>query len=399
MNLRILIAPSGFKESLGADEVADCIAEGMRRAMPKAKFVKAPLVDGGEGFAKALVDATNGTLHTLTVTGPVGQPVEAHFGILGGAGPRTAVLEMAAAAGLRLVPRGMRNPLITTTYGVGELIKAALDAGAQRILIGCGDSGTNDGGAGAAQALGVRFLDCDNAPLGWGGGELTRLCHIDLSQRDPRLDQVQIDVAVNWHNVLCGLKGVARVFGPQKGATPEQVAALEKALSHFAGIIEADLDMDVRTAPGTGASGGLGAGLIAFTGATLHPRYEIVMQYLELDALLTQADLVITAEGGIDFQTPQGKIPAEVATRAKKLGLPVFALVGTIGQGAEINYKHGIDSMASILAAPCSLIEAIHQTRELLIRAAERTARTIDIGLQLQPAFQPVRRKPHLFAA
>ena len=157
--------------------------------------------------------------------------------------------------------------------------------------------------------------------------------------------------------------------------------------------------MDVRTAPGTGASGGLGAGLIAFTGATLHPRYEIVMQYLELDALLTQADLVITAEGGIDFQTPQGKIPAEVATRAKKLGLPVFALVGTIGQGAEINYKHGIDSMASILAAPCSLIEAIHQTRELLIRAAERTARTIDIGLQLQPAFQPVRRKPHLFAA
>lgn len=399
MNLSILIAPSGFKESLGADEVADCIAEGMQRALPKATFVKAPLVDGGEGFAKALVGVTKGTLHELVVTGPVGQPVQSHFGFLGGAGPRTAVLEMAAAAGLRLVPRQMRNPLITTTYGVGELIKAALDAGAERILIGCGDSGTNDGGAGAAQALGIRLLDCENAPLSWGGGELARLCHIDLSNRDPRLDQVQIDVAVNWHNVLCGPKGVARVFGPQKGATPQQVAALDHALSHFAGVIEADLGMDVRTAPGTGASGGLGAGLQALLGAELHPRYDIVMQYLELDTLLTQADLVVTAEGGIDFQTPRGKIPAEVATRAKKHGLPVVALAGTIGQGAEINYNHGIDAMASILTAPCSLTEAIHQARELLIRAAERTARTIDIGLQLQPAFQPIQRKAQALPA
>lgn len=383
MTLHILIAPSGFKESLGADEVADCISEGMKQILPDAHFTKAPLVDGGEGFTKALVAATDGTLHEVTVTGPVGQPVASHFGFLGGAGPRTAVLEMAAAAGLRLVPRNLRNPLVTTTYGVGELVKHALDAGAERILIGCGDSGTNDGGAGAAQALGIRLQDCDGFALGQGGGELRRLCHIDRSRRDPRLDHVQIDVAVNWHNVLCGPKGVARVFGPQKGATPEQVQALEAALSQFAGVIEADLGVDVRTAPGTGASGGLGAGLMALLGAKLHPRYEIVMNYLELDSLLRQADLVITAEGGIDFQTPRGKIPAEVATRAKAFGLPVIALAGTIGQGAEINHQFGIDSFASILTAPCSLSEAITQAHELLVRAAEQTARMLLIGRQL----------------
>lgn len=383
MYLRILIAPSGFKESLGADEVADCISEGMGQVMPYASFTKAPLVDGGEGFTKALVAATGGTLHHVTVTGPVGQPVPSHFGFLGGGGLRTAVLEMAAAAGLRLVPRDLRNPLVTTTYGVGELIKHALDAGAHRILVGCGDSGTNDGGAGAAQALGIRLQDCDGVTLGHGGGELVRLCHIDRRGGDPRLDQVQIDVAVNWHNVLCGPKGVARVFGPQKGATSAQVKRLEDGLSQFAGVINADLGIDVSAGPGTGASGGLGAGLMALLGAKLHPRYDIVMQYLELDTLLSRADLVVTAEGGIDFQTPRGKIPVEVATRAKAFGLPVIALAGTIGQGAEENYRHGIDSIAGILSRPCSLPEAIDQAHDLLVRAAERTARLLLIGQRL----------------
>ena len=383
MNLRILIAPSGFKESLGADEVADCISEGMGQVMPHASFTKAPLVDGGEGFTKALVAATGGTLHQVTVTGPVGQPVPSHFGFLGGGGQRTAVLEMAAAAGLRLVPRDLRNPLVTTTYGVGELIKHALDAGAQRILVGCGDSGTNDGGAGAAQALGIRLQDCDGVTLGRGGGELARLCHIDRSSRDPRLDQVQIDAAVNWHNVLCGPKGVARVFGPQKGATAAQVKQLEDGLSQFAGVIHADQGINVYDGPGTGASGGLGAGLMALLGAKLHPRYDIVMQYLELDTLLSRADLVVTAEGGIDFQTLRGKIPVEVATRAKLFGLPVIALAGTIGQGAEENYRHGIDSIAGILSRPCSLPEAIDQAHDLLVHAAERTARLLLIGQRL----------------
>ncbi|WP_197985137.1 glycerate kinase [Leptolyngbya sp. Cla-17] len=261
--LRILIAPSGFKESLEADEVADCIATGILRVMPDANIQKAPLVDGGEGFTKALVKATDGTLYAQTVLGPVGQPVESHFGLLGGAPVKTAVLEMAAAAGLRLVPRDARNPLTTTTYGVGELIKAALDKGAERILIGCGDSGTNDGGAGMAQALGVRFLDAAGCELGLGGDQLIRLHAIDVSDRDSRLDQVQIDVACNWHNVLCGPKGVARVFGPQKGASPETVEQLAAALDHYAAVIKRDLGLDVKEMPGSGASGGLGTGLHA----------------------------------------------------------------------------------------------------------------------------------------
>jgi glycerate 2-kinase len=283
---------------------------------------------------------------------------------------------------------------VTTTYGVGELIKYALDAGAERILVGCGDSGTNDGGAGAAQALGIRLQDSNGLELGQGGGELVHLRHVDCSQRDPRLAHVQIDVAVNWHNVLCGPKGVARVFGPQKGATPQQVQHLELALAQFASVIAADLDVDVHNGPGTGASGGLGAGLTALLGAKLHPRYDIVMQYLELDSLLRQSDLVVTAEGGIDFQTPKGKIPVEVATRAKAFGLPVIALAGTIGQGAEINYQHGIDSFASILSAPCSLTEAIAQARELLVRAAEQTARMLLIGQQLGAPGSPMPLRP-----
>jgi glycerate kinase len=383
VTLHILIAPSGFKESLGAEEVADCIAKGILRALPDARIQKAPLANGGEGFAKALVAATGGTLHSVTVTGSVAQPVDAHYGFLGGTDARTAVLEMASAAGLRLVPHDARNPLKTTTYGVGELIKAALDAGAKRLLIGCGDSGTNDGGAGMAQALGVRLLDAAGNELGWGGGELARLEHIDLTGRDPRLDRVQIDAAVNWHNVLCGPNGVARVFGPQKGASPEIIERLEAALRHYAAIIARDLGIDVRTMPGGGASGGLGAGLHAFLGATLHPYYDIVMSYLEFEDLLREADLVVTAEGGIDSQTPRGKIPTEVARRAKRYQLPVIVLAGTIGTDAHVNLAHGIDAFVSILEAPCTLGEAIQNTARLLTRAAERVMRLILVGQKL----------------
>jgi len=386
MTLRIVIAPSGFKESLSAEEVADCIAIGVRRALPEADICKAPLVDGGEGFTRGLVAATEGSLHSILVTGPINQPVQAHFGFLGGSGPRTAVIEMAAAAGLRLVPSNARNPLLTTTFGVGELIRAALDAGAERILIGCGDSGTNDGGAGAAQALGVRLLDANGNELGRGGGELARLAHIDMAGRDARLAQVQIDVACNWHNVLCGPKGVARVFGPQKGASPEVVEQLANSLEHYAEVIAQQLGFDVRFAPGTGASGGLGAGLQALLGATLHPRYDIVMQYLELDHLLEEADLIVTAEGGLDFQTPRGKIPTEVARRARQHHVPVIAFAGTIGRGAEVNYAYGIDSFSSILESPCTLSDAIDNAAELLIHAAERTMRMILVGQKMAHA-------------
>ena len=385
MSLNILIAPSGFKESLSVLDVTEAIAEGVRAVLPQARILKAPLVDGGEGFTKALVQATGGTLHPLIVTGPVGQPVAAHFGFLGGAPMRTAVLEMASAAGLRQVPRDQRNPCLTTSRGVGELILAALDAGAERILLGCGDSGINDGGAGMAQVLGVRLLDEQGQAIGAGGAELARLRRIDLSGRDPRLERVQIDAAVNWHNQLLGPRGVARVFAPQKGATPEQVVLLEAALENYAAVIRRDVGINVTEQSGSGASGGLGTGLFALLGGRLHPRYDIVMQYLQFESLLLQADLVLTAEGSLDEQTPWGKIPAEVGRRAKRYGLPVIALAGTLGKGVALNRQHGIDAYASILQRPCSLEEAIAKASRLLTAATEEVIRLVRVGTLLAP--------------
>lgn len=383
--MRILIAPSGFKESLEPQEAADCIEEGILRVMPEAEISKAPLVDGGEGFTRALVAATGGELVELTVTGPVGEEIESHYGFLGGTSEKTAVLEMAASAGLRLVPKDVRDPSVTTTFGVGQVILAALDAGAKRILVGCGDSGTSDGGAGMVQALGGKMLDenGEELPEASGGGALARLAKIDLSGLDSRLEKVQIDVACNWHNVLCGENGVARVFGPQKGATPDQVEELAAALDNYADVVESDLGVDVHETPGSGASGGLGAGLV-IVGAKLHSRYEIVMEYLEIDEMLDDSELVFTAEGGIDFQTPRGKIPAEVARRAKERGLPVIALAGTVGEDAEVNYEAGIDAYASMIQSPTTLEEAVENADELLKDSAEAAMRMVMIGREVQ---------------
>lgn len=383
MTFTVLIAPSGFKESMGARQVADHISEGVLRAMPDAAILKAPLVDGGEGFTEALVDATDGTMHYIDVTGPVGDRVASFFGILGNTRRKTAVIEMAAAAGLSLVPRDRRDPTRTTSFGVGELIRAALDHGVERILLGCGDSGINDGGAGMAQALGVKLLDAQGREIGFGGAELKRIAKIDLAGRDARLNDVTIDAAVNWHNVLLGEHGVARVFGPQKGATPDQVEELEAALETYAARIEECSGIDIGHRPGSGASGGLGAGLAGLLGGTLHPRYDIVMRYLELDSLIEQADLVITAEGCLDGQTPYGKIPAEVARRAKEYGLPVVALAGTIGKGVTANFDHGIDAFSSILKRPCRLEDAIAAADKLLVRAAEDSMRMVCVGIGL----------------
>ncbi|MCU0494444.1 MAG: glycerate kinase [Chloroflexaceae bacterium] len=396
---RVVIAPSGFKESLSAEDVSAAIARGVKAAHPTAETICLPLADGGEGFSQTLVGATGGTLYPVRVSGPVGQMVETHIGILGGNGPRTAVLEMSAAAGLRLVPRDMRNPLLTTTYGVGQLIKAALNLNVSRILIGCGDSGTNDGGAGMVQALGGRLLQADGTLITHGGLGLNDLDRIDLSDLDPRLKQVQIDVACNPHVLLCGPQGVARVFGPQKGASPEMVDLLEKGLERYAAVIQRDLGLDVRTLPGCGASGGLGTGLLALLGATLHPRYEIVMQYLDLDSKLRHADLVLTAEGGIDFQTPRGKIPAEVARRARRYGVPVIALAGTIGKDAEINYQHNIAAYSSILQAPCTLDEAITRAAELTASCAENAVRMVLTGRRIAERQQRSRNIRELMLA
>lgn len=381
----VLVAPSGFKESLAAREAAEHMAAGVRVAMPRARVVTAPMADGGEGFTVALVEATRGRLQPVRVCGPLGEAVDAFIGWLGGPGPRTAVIEMAAAAGLRLVPRDRRDPMLTTSRGVGELVCAALDGGARRILLGCGDSGVNDGGAGMAQALGVRLRDAAGRELGLGGGELVHLHHIDRSALDPRLAQVTLDAAVNWHNQLLGERGVARVFGPQKGATPAQVAVLEQGLARLADRVHADRRLDVAALPGAGASGGLGAGIAGLLGGQLHPRFDIVMRYLELDTLVAAADLVITAEGSLDDQTPHGKVPAEVARRAKRHGLPVIVLAGTLGRGVQVNLAHGIDAYSSILERPCTIDEAIGEAGPLLQRATEAALRLVGIGLAMAP--------------
>lgn len=381
---RVVVAPSGFKESLSAEAAADAIAAGVRRVLPGAELDLVPLVDGGEGTALALAAATGGRIVTVPATGPVGQTVAAHFALLGSGD--TAVVEMAAVAGLSLVPRDRRDPGATTTYGVGELVRAALDSGVRRILVGCGDSGTCDGGAGALQALGARLLDERGRELPRGGRELTRLHRIDPTGLDPRLADVELLVACNPFNVLCGERGVARVFGPQKGATPAQVEELSAALEHWAFVLTRDAavpDTELRGGPGTGASGGLGAGLAAL-GARLLPRFDVLLDHLDLDARLARADLVVTAEGALDHQTPRGKVPAEVARRAKLYGRPVLALAGTLGEGAH--RVPGVDACHGILPAPMELAEALLRASELLTDATERALRMIVLGARLPSA-------------
>jgi glycerate kinase len=360
---------------LTVSELIECMARGVTAAAPDAEILRAPMVDGGEGFTRAITGLTGGRPHAVGVTGPVGQRLQAQVGLLGGQHTGTAVIEIAAAAGLRHVPPDRRDPLRTTSYGVGELIGAALDLGADRLLIGCGDSGVNDGGAGLAEALGVRLLDRRGRPIGRGGRALARLARIDLSGRDRRLDRVRIDVAVNWHNMLLGRRGVARVFGPQKGASPAAVAVLERGLANLAAAIRRDLGVGVRSMPGAGASGGLGAGLHAFLGARLHPRFEVLTRFLDFDGLLERADLVLTAEGSIDRLTPVGKLPAEVARRARLRGVPVVALVGSVGQGAQATHAVGIDAYFSILNRPYSLEEAMARAPELVAEATEQAIR------------------------
>jgi glycerate kinase len=294
---------------------------------------------------------------------------------------------MAAAAGLRLVPASMRDPGATTTYGVGELIRAALDAGATRIMVGCGDSGTCDGGAGALQALGVAVLDRDGVEVGRGGTALSAVDRVDVSGLDARLAEVDILVACNPHNVLTGPRGVARVFGPQKGASPEQVDELSAAMSRWAEVLGRDcaetlsaLGLDPALGPGTGASGGLGAALAAGVGASLRSRFDVLLDHVDLDGLLRRADLVLTAEGAVDVQSARGKVPAEIARRSKLFGKPVIALAGTLGEDAESVYGVGVDAIVSILPGPMGLSEAVADAPRLVTEATERTLRLLTVG-------------------
>ncbi len=382
--MKVVIVPSGFKECLNAEEVALAMERGVKNFNSSIDTVMIPMVDGGEGFVKTIISLKDGDLIYKKVTGPVGKKISSYFGLYEENGKRIAVIEMAAVAGLRLVPHNQRNPLHTTTYGVGELILAALDFEVDHILIGCGDSGTSDGGAGMAQALGVQFLNKKGNIVPIEGGEdLLKANSLLTTKIDKRLKHISIDVACNWKNVLCGEKGVARVFGPQKGATSKQVEILSSALEHYASLIEVDTGLNVRSLPGSGASGGLGAGLLAFTNAVLHPRFDLIMNFINIEKEISTADLVFTAEGSLDFQTPNGKIPAEVARIAKKNQIPVIAITGTIGKGAVLNYQAGIDAYSSIIKKPVSLELAMKKAPKWIEECMESVLRKIDIGRQL----------------
>ncbi|OCT10736.1 glycerate kinase [Paenibacillus pectinilyticus] len=354
--MKIVIAPDSFKESLTALEAANAIEQGFRQIFPNADYVKLPMADGGEGTVESLVAATNGSIIETIVTGPLGEPVKAFFGWLGDG--TTVVIEMAAASGIHLVPADYRNPLVTTTRGTGELILAALDLGVSRLIIGLGGSATNDGGAGMIQALGGKLLDRYGAEIGHGGGALAELASIDLKNVDPRLRNIQIEVACDVNNPLTGLTGASAVYGPQKGATPEMVNQLEHNLAHFAEIYESTLQKSVRDIPGAGAAGGMGAALMAFLSADLKPGVDIVLETVHFDNIVKEADLVITGEGRIDAQTIYGKTPIGVARASKKYGIPVFALAGSISPDSDIVLRHGIDALFSIVPGVVTLPEA-----------------------------------------
>jgi len=364
--MKIVVAPDSFKESLPARQVCEAIARGIRRVHPQAVIDLVPMADGGEGTVEALIAATGGSISSVTVSGPTGDPVVAYWGMLGN-DATTAVLEMASASGLALVSPERRNPLLTTTYGTGELILAAAQAGASRIIIGIGGSATTDGGAGAAQAAGVRFYDADDrlCASGMGGGVLSEIARIDISERHPRITQTEICVACDVDNPLCGPRGAAAVYGPQKGATPQQVEILNTNLKHLAEVVKRDLGKEITDFPGAGAAGGLGAGLVAFFDATLQPGIELVMQAVNFQQRIADADLVITGEGKIDQQSMMGKVIEGVGNACKAAGIPAIALAGTIGQGAEATLEV-LESYHRITPPGTPLAEALARTPEAL---------------------------------
>lgn len=369
----IVLAPDSFKESMSAKEACIAMEKGIKKVNENIKCVHVPMADGGEGTMQSLVDATNGEVYSLEVVGPLGNKVQAEYGILGDG--EVGILEMASASGIHLVSLEKRNPLITTTYGTGELIKACLDKGVKKLLIGIGGSATNDGGAGVIQALGGKLLDKDGNELGFGGGELGKLHTIDLTNFDRRLNDVIVEVACDVNNPLCGEKGASNVFGPQKGATSEMVTLLDNNLRHYANIIKEQIGMDVLEVPGAGAAGGLGAGLMSFLNGTLKKGIEMVIEYAGLEEKVKEADMVWTGEGSIDFQTQYGKTPLGVATVAKKYDKPVVAFAGKIGDNIDVLYEKGIDSIFGIMKGVTSIEEALENGKENIEKTAENVIR------------------------
>ena len=379
--MKIVIAPDSYKESLSALEVASAIERGFREIYPDADYHKLPVADGGEGTVEAMVAATQGRVVEVEVTGPLGDTVQGFYGLSGD--EQSAFIEMAAASGLELVPGDKRCPLTTTSWGTGELIRHALDAGVKHIIIGLGGSATNDGGAGMAQALGVKLLTADNQAIAPGGAGLETLERIDISELDARLAECRIEVACDVTNPLTGEEGASAVFGPQKGATPEMISRLDAALEHYAQCVKRCLDIDVLALEGGGAAGGMGAALYAFCGAELRPGIEIVTDALHLDKLVADADLVITGEGRIDSQTIHGKVPVGVARVAKRYNVPVIAIGGSLTPDVGVVHEHGLDAVFSVLYRICTLEDALRDAEENLFMAARNIAAVLRMGERL----------------
>lgn len=365
--VKIVIAPDSFKESVSAPDAAAAIARGVKLAFPGAHTVCIPMADGGEGTVEAVLAATGGQARQQTVNDALGYKVDADWGLLADG---TAVIEMAAAAGLELIPPARRDPMRASSHGVGELMLAAMDAGASRIILGLGGSATNDAGAGMLTALGVRLLDADGRTLPPGGGALGRLASIDARGLDPRLAQIRIDIASDVDNPLCGPQGASHVFGPQKGATPEQVEILDRMLANFADVCARHLAADHRDAPGAGAAGGLGFAAKAFLNARFRPGVEIVAELGGLAAAVEGAALVFTGEGRMDAQTLRGKTPAGVARIAQRAGVPVVALAGSLGAGYEGLHAAGISAAFSLAPGPITLQQALTDAEKLLTERA-----------------------------
>ncbi|SHM69934.1 glycerate kinase [Pseudomonas asturiensis] len=371
--MKIVIAPDSFKDSLSAQAVADAIASGLAEVWPDAELIKCPMADGGEGTIEALLDACNGQWMSAQVSGPLGTMIQAGWGWL--AQSRTAIIEMAMASGLQLLTLAQRDACLTSTKGTGQLISAALDAGAQRIILAIGGSATNDGGSGMLSALGVRFLDRDDQPLPGGGLALSGLARVDLSGVDPRLADVRVEIAADVDNPLCGPNGASHIFGPQKGASPQQVLALDAALANFADHSALALGHDLRDSPGSGAAGGMGFAAKAYLNASFRAGVEVVADLTGLEQALVDADLVITGEGRFDAQTLRGKTPLGVARVAQRQGVPVIVLAGTLGEGYEQLYRHGISAAFALTSGPMNLEDACREAPRLLHDRARDVAR------------------------
>jgi glycerate kinase len=380
--MKIVIAPDSYKESLSALEVATAIELGFREIWPEAEYVKIPVADGGEGTVEAMVAAMQGHLVHVDVTGPLGNTIQAFYGLSGD--ERSAFIEMAAASGLEQVPANLRDPLKTTSWGTGELIRHALDAGVEHIIIGIGGSATNDGGAGMVQALGARLLDAHDEDIAHGAMGLESLTRIDISQLDPRLAGCRIEVACDVTNPLIGKEGASAVFGPQKGATAEMIPRLDRALTHYAQLIARDLDVNVLELAGGGAAGGMGAALYAFCGAQLRRGIEIVTDALRLDACVADADLVVTGEGRIDSQTIHGKVPVGVAKIAKRYNKPVIGIAGSLTADVGVVHEHGLDAVFSVIYTICTLDEALKNASGNVRMTARNVAATLKAGQQLR---------------